>query len=62
MFLILPNMRWTPKGYEIVFKKDLPEDTFYDPLTDKKYKEICTTFHIFTRTNNQKGNFNNLYN
>jgi len=50
MFLILPNMRWQPPGYEIVYSKELAEDSFYDPTTNKSYKEISTTFTIFKKS------------
>ncbi len=49
-FLILPSMKWFPCGYEEIFSMDLPEDSFYDPSNGKSLKEICTTFHIWKRS------------
>lgn len=49
LFLILPNMKWTPSNYEIIYMEELPENAFYDSITGKNYKEICTTFKIFKK-------------
>jgi hypothetical protein len=54
LFLILPNMRWSPPGYEEILSRELPEDAFYDPDTNKTFKEICTSFKIFKRSNINK--------
>lgn len=50
LFLILPNMRWKPPGYEIIYEEDLPDDSYYEPISNKTFKEISTTFFIFKRS------------
>jgi len=47
MFLILPNLRWAPPGYVLVYQENLANNSFYDPITNRIHKEISTTFNIF---------------
>lgn len=49
LFFILPNGNWNFVGYEIVQSKQLEPDSFYDPLSGKKYREIFTTFYVLRR-------------
>ena len=50
MFLILPNLRWSPPGYVLVYQENLANNSFYDPTTNKIHKEISTTFNIFEQS------------
>lgn len=48
-------MRWNPEGYKALLQKELPDDAFYDPMSNKTFKEISTTFYIFGRSNQHTG-------
>jgi len=49
LFLILPRVQWDLSGYERVYEQDLPEDAFYDPSTQARFKEIYSHFVIYRR-------------
>jgi hypothetical protein len=54
MFLILPNIRWKPQNYILVHQEPLADNSFYDPITKKTFREISTTFNIFEYTSDIK--------
>jgi len=53
-FLILPNMKWKPQGYQIIYREELPQDSFYDPETRRTVPEICADFYIFAKDEQEK--------